>query len=547
MEPVGIAMAAASMADLCIKYVFLCPHFCAGTSKVITFICRYGKSLVAKYRNYQTAEHDILELILRVEHHWLKTECQVEFLRSVWSDLGEHLQVHQNSILQVLYFKISETTLLIDQIIGNKDDDASVQSVLSKKGPYRKGKFALKIKDCLQKTLNDLATWQEMLDPSWFLMTRVSGTAIDQQLTLSKADELSSVITIKGIRDELRTTNSDKNESIFIATDTLAPGRNSIPFSFSQSCHDQRSSDLVIVDPFFCDALTDVGAVTRDIRNLARVLSKIDPLVFGLLSCRGVIKYTGADGALSKFEFVFSIPPSLRNPSSLRSIFVEGRDDHALNDRLDLAKQLASSVLFIHSSGFVHKNIRPETILVFAGDSLGLGYPFLVGFEKFRPTDRLTYRAGDTRWERNLYQHPKRQGISVEEDFKMQHDIYSLGVCLLEIGLWTSFVRWKEDADEPTPSPVLGIDDILKLKDDRKKASEVKKILTRMAEERLPNRMGKRYTKVVLACLTCLDKGATGLGDESDFLDVDGIVVAVRYIEKVVTSWRSPFNFSISF
>src|SRR5205823_9440021 len=67
------------------------------------------------------------------------------------------------------------------------------------------------------------------------------------------------------------------------------------------------------------------------------------------------------------------------------------------------------------------------------------------------------------------------------------------------LGLWTSFVLWKEDADEPAPSPVLGIDDILKLKDDRKKASEVKKILTRMAEERLPNRMGKRYTKIVLA------------------------------------------------
>jgi hypothetical protein len=85
------------------------------------------------------------------------------------------------------------------------------------------------------------------------------------------------------------------------------------------------------VDPFFCDALTDVGAVARDIRNLARVLSKINPLAFGLLSCYGVIKYyTDTDGALSRFEFVFSIPPSLRNPSSLRSILVEGRDNHAL-------------------------------------------------------------------------------------------------------------------------------------------------------------------------------------------------------------------------
>jgi hypothetical protein len=34
MEPVGIALAGASMADLYIKYVFLSPHFRAGTSKV---------------------------------------------------------------------------------------------------------------------------------------------------------------------------------------------------------------------------------------------------------------------------------------------------------------------------------------------------------------------------------------------------------------------------------------------------------------------------------------------------------------------------------
>src|SRR6266516_5222156 len=120
MDPFSLTVGAATMADMCIKYGFLCLYSCAGTSRVITFTCRYGISLIAKYRSYQTAEHDILELILRVEHHWLKTECQVEFLRSVWSDLGEHLQVHQNNILRVLYLKINETTLLIDQVIGNK-------------------------------------------------------------------------------------------------------------------------------------------------------------------------------------------------------------------------------------------------------------------------------------------------------------------------------------------------------------------------------------------------------------------------------------------
>src|ERR1700742_2371886 len=107
-----------------------------------------------------------------------------------------------------------------------------------------------------------------------------------------------------------------------------------------------------------------------------------------------------------------------------------------------MTAQILQSSLQVRFCSFTmqdsYKNIRPETILIFASDSLRLEYPFLVGFEKFRPASGHTYRVGDTRRERYLRRHPKRQGISVEEDFKMQHDIYSLGVCLLEIGKWTS-------------------------------------------------------------------------------------------------------------
>ncbi|KAF7505138.1 hypothetical protein GJ744_001204 [Endocarpon pusillum] len=152
-----------------------------------------------------------------------------------------------------------------------------------------------------------------------------------------------------------------------------------------------------------------------------------------------------------------------------------GSSRHALNDRLDIAKQLASSVLFIHTSHFVHKNIRPEAVLVFPSATPALGSSYLVGFEKFRPQASQTYKMGDLKWDRNLYRHARRQGVNREEDFKMQHDIYSLGVCLLEVGLWTSFVLYEEGVDEPTSSPSLKIAELLKLKDQRKKAAEIKK------------------------------------------------------------------------
>ena len=41
----------------------------------------------------------------------------------------------------------------------------------------------------------------------------------------------------------------------------------------------------------------------------------------------------------------------------------------------------------------------------------------------------------------------------------MQHDIYSLGVCLLEIGLWRSFVYYEgeDSSDGATLGPYLDI------------------------------------------------------------------------------------------
>lgn len=40
----------------------------------------------------------------------------------------------------------------------------------------------------------------------------------------------------------------------------------------------------------------------------------------------------------------------------------------------------------------------------------------------------------------------------------MQHDIYSLGACLLEIGLWRSFVWFPDGHDGAAPVPWLGLD-----------------------------------------------------------------------------------------
>jgi serine/threonine protein kinase len=190
--------------------------------------------------------------------------------------------------------------------------------------------------------------------------------------------------------------------------------------------------------------------------------------------------------------------------------------------------------VFLHSSRFVHKSISPENIIVLQSSSGKLGTPFLIGFEQFRFAEGRTFMSGDCLWEKNLYRHPRRQGLYPEEQYTMRHDIYSAGVCLLEIGLWSSFVSYSEDQESSTPRPELPISALIGAKDQRKAAADVKAILVEMARSRLPMLMGKIYTDIVVSCLTCLDKNNEGFGDEKEFEDEDGVLVGVRYIEKVI-------------
>jgi len=63
--------------------------------------------------------------------------------------------------------------------------------------------------------------------------------------------------------------------------------------------------------------------------------------------------------------------------------------------------------------------------------------------------------------------------------------------------------------------------------------------LVALARRQLPKQIGSKYAIIVLTCLTCLDEGNTDFGDESKFQDEDGILVGVRYIEKVLVQLNS--------
>jgi len=504
--------------------------------------CRIGQNVLAKYETYKDSDTELGEAIIRVQHYWRMIEMEAEVLRNLshLQLLEEKLQLHLNTLFQRLQVKLQEATVAIDSVIGSKEDPktVSLDRVLCKKGGVNKLKFAMGVKKSLDRVLADLKEWHSMLETSWFLLALVRNPAVDRQLTDQNASQSGSVSTLRGLRNAIECGSGEKREEkcapIFMKEFELLEGRIPVLYSSGELAKECQTGYTVFIDNLIPDPFENLAAVTKNVRNLARILSAVEPMKFGILACHGVIKICNPPSKIERFQFVFSIPDSLHTPQSLRELLITGRP-YPLGDCFQLATQLARSVLFVHTANFVHKNIRPETIIVFQTEKDGstLGVPFLVGFEKFRPEDGNTYLTGDSEWEKDLYRHPARQGLFPEELYRMQHDIYSLGVCLLEIGLWDSFVLPDAENGSFTLAPILDISKYPPTTRQREKAYILKGQLVHMAKQRLPNKMGSKYTEAVVSCLKCLDGGDNDFGHESEFLDEDGILVGVRYIEKV--------------
>jgi len=151
------------------------------------------------------------------------------------------------------------------------------------------------------------------------------------------------------------------------------------------------SKEMILIDTMLSKPGADSQRTIKEVRNLARILAEVDPSTFGLLRCRGVIKtantkHSSTQGPPSEFKFILNVPPYLSNPQSLRTLFLSGTS-FPLDERLNLAKKLTNFVLFVHTVQFVHKNIRPETIIIFNNGFSEIGAPFLAGFEQFRVED----------------------------------------------------------------------------------------------------------------------------------------------------------------
>lgn len=240
----------------------------------------------------------------------------------------------------------------------------------------------------------------------------------------------------------------------------------------------------------------------------------------GILRCLGYRNQPGP-------ELIFEIPRAYSRPQTLRRFLERGSDNGSRriskSEQLRFAYQISTAIFNTQEVGLIHKNVRPDSILVFGESSSMEGSssgrltwtPFLTNWTLARTEDMLSYRQGDDDWQRNLYRHPQRQGLQVEERYHSGHDIYSLGVCLLEIGLGESLIVLDEE-DEPSLSELFQ-NEVIKLQllaaeNANRSCRSLKprdwaKVLCNLSKTELGTRMGQEYSAIVQQCLECIEQG----------------------------------------
>ncbi|KAI8712493.1 hypothetical protein NCS52_01347700 [Fusarium sp. LHS14.1] len=206
------------------------------------------------------------------------------------------------------------------------------------------------------------------------------------------------------------------------------------------------------------------------------------------------------DAKETQYMFLFYYPPGASDlkPKSLNDFMLSSNKEPnyklELKQRFHVAQTIARAIGAFHSDGWLHKSIRSHAIKFFFLEEDGgcdFANPYLTDFEFSRPVAGMTRLApGVVDIDHEVYRHPDRHG-SPSINFNMTHDIYSLGVVLLEIGLWQTAREIYDDIVKYELGGDAG----------KVTALTIKNAFLQDAKERLAHRMGSAYQEAVVACL----------------------------------------------
>jgi hypothetical protein len=264
----------------------------------------------------------------------------------------------------------------------------------------------------------------------------------------------------------------------------------------------------------------------RKDENNGKVIRRLNALVallrentrteqFSAAPCLGYFRFE-VENEEVRLGLVFEPPAGVDPEATPMSLFQLLRDGTkpipSLTARVALARALTECLERLHAVNWLHKGLRSDNVLFFPteNEDCDLSKPYLSGFDYSRPAQRrdMTERPSEN-IAHDLYRHPQVQTMAFEapnsKGYKKRHDIYSLGVVLLEILYWQ------------TIDSILGFEDFKKIRPSVV-ATLRGELLNGAYLGYVHSHMGDTIHEVVRSCLQGMT--AFGISEDSDEMDV---------------------------
>ncbi len=226
----------------------------------------------------------------------------------------------------------------------------------------------------------------------------------------------------------------------------------------------------------------------------------------GSLHCKGIFH----DPSSAALGVVYGIPRSERQPVTLHKLLGAGSTHRPpLELRFQLAFDICQCIYTFHKVGWLHRNLHSMNVLFFppkeAENVEWAREPRIFGFAGSRENrlDTFSYGPGDD-FRLRQYQHPEY--LMHHERYREEFDYYSVGMILLEIGLWNT------------------LSTIAKSKSGRFQGLSDEQFRREIIASRVPELRIAMGTGFMEATRICLEGGFVGrsqdLGTEGDALDL---------------------------
>jgi hypothetical protein len=215
-------------------------------------------------------------------------------------------------------------------------------------------------------------------------------------------------------------------------------------------------------------------------------------------------------------------------PLSLRKVY------HLPFKRYQLAKKVAHTLAKLYGSDWMHKSITSDNIIFpqiydenqsvsFRAISSALiqGFCYSRQHTEFQTLDQGMVLKD---LESAIYRHPNYQDVATSR-YKIQYDIYSFGLVLFEIALWTPMISMLAAVPRQGGNAEVQLSPEMKYFD-QFEALELKRRVMFRVDSELAFRVGTRYCEIVRWCLDF---------SQSDFNDDQAWQAGVEFYNNVVT------------